>query len=218
MTDQSDWPDWLKQADTKDAQVEILHGGGVVWHSGRWQGGKWRGGTWLDGIWNEGDWHGGRWNGGIWQGGSWHGGIWQGGEWDNGIWLSGIWRGGLWHGGTWLAAESRIHYMASLAGIAYDGTQYLGYRVTQRDGRGRYTDTFVQPEGNYYEDDIPPSGSGTCVAGIHVTSAARAWTYFGIDPNAQMWEVRFSREDLLDCDGEKARIRGGVFKKIERPF
>lgn len=27
MTDQSDWPDWLKQADTKDAQVEILHDG-----------------------------------------------------------------------------------------------------------------------------------------------------------------------------------------------
>jgi hypothetical protein len=33
-----------------------------------------------------------------------------------------------------------------------------------------------------------------------------------------MWMVTFSREDLLDCDGEKARIAGGFFTRIERPF
>jgi hypothetical protein len=33
-----------------------------------------------------------------------------------------------------------------------------------------------------------------------------------------MWRVTFRREDLLDCDGEKARIAGGVFERIETPF
>jgi len=77
---------------------------------------------------------------------------------------------------------------------------------------------FSQPEGWYFERNLPPSGSGCCVNGIHVTSAARAWVYFGIDPCCQFWRVTFREKDLLDCDGDKARIRGGYFEKIEKPF
>jgi len=106
-----------------------------------------------------------------------------------------------------------------LCGIVFgeDGTA-TAYRTTHADGRGRHTTCYVQPEGEYREANLPPAGSGTCVPGIHVTTAARAHTYFGVDHTAQMWEVRFGREDLLDCDGEKARIAGGIFRKIQRPF
>ena len=54
--------------------------------------------------------------------------------------------------------------------------------------------------------------------GIHVTSAARAWSFFGVDPKAQMWIVKIKPEDLLDADGEKVRIRGGEFQKINYPL
>jgi len=109
--------------------------------------------------------------------------------------------------------------MSAMCGIVFDDRGIAAaYRTTQSDGRGRHTANFLQPEGEYYETDALPAGSGTCCKGIHVTTAARAWTYFGIDRTAQMWRVEFKREDLLDCDGEKARIRGGVFTKIPVPF
>jgi len=84
MTDKSKWPQWLINADTYDARVEITPSGRVIWN---------------DGIWHGGHWHGGIWNDGIWHGGHWHGGIWNGGHWNDGIWHGGIWHGGHWHGG-----------------------------------------------------------------------------------------------------------------------
>jgi hypothetical protein len=134
-------------------------------------------------------------------------------------WRGGTWRGGTWLGGTWHGGEDRLLYMASFLGIVFteDGTA-TAYRTTKADGHGRHTLGFVQPEGLYHEEDLPPAGSGTCVKGIHVTSAARAWTYFGVDLTCQLWRVRFRREDLLDCDGDKARIAGGVFERIDNPF
>ena len=131
-----------------------------------------------------------------------------------------VWRGGTWRGGTWRDEKTnRLAFMAALCGIVFgpDG-RATAYRTTAADGRGRYNKTFVQPEGEYREQDLPPAGSGTCIRGIHVSTAARAHTLLGVDHGAQMWEVRFKREDLLDCDGEKARIAGGFFRKIERPF
>jgi hypothetical protein len=109
--------------------------------------------------------------------------------------------------------------MSEILGIVFDKDGYAtAYRTTQKNGRGRYAKDFIQPEGEWYEEDVAPAGSGTCSKGIHVSSAFIAWTYFGVDPEAQMWEVKFKKEDLLDCDGEKARIRGGVFTKINYPF
>ncbi|MGL5935294.1 MAG: hypothetical protein ACRCZI_06685 [Cetobacterium sp.] len=196
------WPDWLKIADTRDADVE-LYNGGVVWHYGTWKGGIWQGGEWQ---------------GGVWQGGVWQGGIWQGGIWQGGVWQGGIWQGGIWRRGVWEGEEVRLHYMAALCGIhrLYNGN-FVGYRTTRSGGRGRFTRLFIQTEGEHYES-VPEAGNGTCCAGIHITSSARAWTHFGIDSSCEFWRVEVKPEDLLDCDGEKARIRGGIFKRVPRPF
>jgi hypothetical protein len=131
-----------------------------------------------------------------------------------------VWKGGVWHGGKWRDGQIRhLEFMAALCGIVFGSDGYaVAYRTTSADGHGRYTPTFLQPEGEYREAGLPPSGSGTCVKGIHVSTAIKAHTLLGVDLGAQMWEVRFRREDLLDCDGEKARIAGGIFRRIERPF
>jgi len=225
----ADAPQWLRDADIErpiwhdgDWRGGVWRGGvwrGGVWLGGEWRGGVWRGGEWRGGVWRDGDWRGGVWLGGEWLDGDWRGGEWCGGVWRGGVWLGGEWLGGEWLAGEWRGSEDRLLYMAARLGVVF-GTNGVGvaYRITQADGRGRHTTAFRQPEGEFFEDDLPPPGSGTCVRGIHVTTAARAHTYFGVDPNAQFWRVEFRREDLLDCDGEKCRIRGGTFTKIARPF
>lgn len=50
MTDRSEWPQWLQDADTANARVTIV-GGLVVWCDGVWRGGVWRGGEWRGGEW-----------------------------------------------------------------------------------------------------------------------------------------------------------------------
>jgi hypothetical protein len=137
------------------------------------------------------------------------------------VWRGGVWHGGVWHGGEWLDSRySRILYMAALCGIIFDSKTSMAtaYRTTAADGHGRYTTAFVQPEGEYFESCLPAAGSGTCVKGIHVSSAAVAWSSFGIDPTCQFWSVQFKQQDLLDCDGQKCRIAGGFFSKIAKPF
>ena len=197
---------------------------GGEWHGGEWHGGEWNRGVWHGGIWHGGEWYDGVWHGGEWHGGVWHGGEWNRGEWHDGVWNRGKWHGGIWHdgewyGGTWLGLEDRLKYMASFLGIVPDAAgRCVAYRTTHSDGRGRMVSTFIQPEGHYTDPTARPAGSGVCVPGIHVTSASHAWTYFGIDPTCQFWRVTFHIDDLLDCDGKKARIRGGVFERIERPF
>ena len=210
----ADAPQWVRDADIERPvwRDGVWYGG--VWCSGEWRGGEWHDGVWCGGVWHDGDWYGGVWYGGVWHDGVWYGGVWCGGEWRGGEWRCGVWRGGEWRG-----KENRLLYMASLLGIVFNESGHArAYRTTHASGRGRWMGGFVQPEGEYYEDDAMPAGNGTCCKGIHVTSAARAHTYFGVLHDAQMWAVDFKREELLDCDGEKARIRGGVFTKIARPF
>jgi hypothetical protein len=135
------------------------------------------------------------------------------------VWCGGTWCGGTWRDGEWRDEKTnRLAYMAALCGIVFRDGIGTAYRTTTAYGHGRYNTGFTQQKGEYRETDLPPAGSGACVRGIHVTTASRAHTYFGVDHTAQMWEVTFRREDLLDCDGEKARIAGGIFRKIERPF
>jgi hypothetical protein len=197
-------PDWLKEAKTENADVDWKCGY-IVWH----------GGVWRDGVW-----HGGVWHGGVWRGGVWHDGDWRGGDWYDGVWRDGVWHGGVWHGGDWLGGEERLHLMAAQIGIVPDEDgMCVAYRTTTQDCHGRHNPNFVQVEGEYYEDDIANSDDATtCVKGLHVTTAAKAHTYFGVDHNAQMWRVRFHLCNLIACNGEKARISGGIFEKIERPF
>ena len=145
--------------------------------------------------------------------------IWRGGEFRGGEFCGGVFCGGEFCGGEWRAPENRLLYMSAIVGIVFDADGYAtAYRSTHADGRGRYTSTFIQHEGDFFEPNCAPAGSGTCSPGIHVSSAAIAYTYFGIDRSAQLWRVKFHRDDLLDCDGQKARIRGGHFEKIPWPF
>jgi len=190
------------------------------WHGGGWCNGTWYGGEWRDGVWIDGIWRGGRWHDGIWRGGVWQGGIWQGGIWRSGVWLGGVWHNGTWYRGDWQdKTNNRLLFMASAIGITFGEDGFAtAYRSTQENGKGRHNSKFTQPEGEYREENLPQSGLGTCVKGIHVTTQAQALIYFGVSPTAQLWEVKFKREDLLDCDGQKARIKGGIFRKIDWPF
>lgn len=156
---------------------------------------------------------------GSWDGGTWHDGTWENGEWYNGTWKSGRWNRGYWGRGIWEGKEDRMLYMLFLLGIIFDSEGYAEmYRVTQHNGHGLWCSWFVQPEGEFYVDDAEPAGSGTCCKGIHASSIEHAWSYFGIDLTHQLWKVKVKREDILDCDGRKIRIRGGIFSKVPLQF
>jgi hypothetical protein len=106
-----------------------------------------------------------------------------------------------------------------MIGVVFDLATGEGtaYRTVRSDMRGRYTRTFVQTLG---EVTIPnaDTGPGTCKSGLHVASAATAWTYFGIDPTARLIRCRFRREDVCDCDGQKARLRRAICDEIPWPW
>ncbi len=105
IEDLKDCPQWIKDAQTFEADVNLVNGviiwRGGDWHGGVWHGGVWHGGDWHGGVWRGGDWYGGVWRGGVWRGGDWHGGVWHGGDWHGGDWHDGVWHGGGWHGGDW---------------------------------------------------------------------------------------------------------------------
>ena len=100
-------PDWLKNANTEDANVEIIDG--VVhwyrgsWKAGTWERGTWHNGTWVNGIWEDGLWKDGLWRNGYWIDGTWRNGDWDTGDWMNGTWWDGTWKSGIWHNGRWLS-------------------------------------------------------------------------------------------------------------------
>ena len=96
----SAWPEWLLEASTKNAQVEILKGE-VVWLSGVWVSGTWKGAAWMSGVWRTGTWESGIWGNGFWEGGLWKDGLWKDGLWEGGVWEEGDWVSGTWTGGTW---------------------------------------------------------------------------------------------------------------------
>jgi hypothetical protein len=116
------------------------------------------------------------------------------------------------------AIPSRVQFHASLAGVTWMANgRGVAYRSTTADARGRYDSSFVQRAGRV-DVQHEPAGSGTCVAGLHATSAARAWTYFGADPAALLWRVEFEPDDLLDADGEKIRLRGAWCEQVPWPW
>jgi len=55
----SNAPQWLKDADTDNANVEILPSGYVIWNSGNFLGGNFRGGNFLGGNFCGGNFLGG---------------------------------------------------------------------------------------------------------------------------------------------------------------
>jgi hypothetical protein len=209
-------PQWLLDADTYCADV--------AWNSDQhnhviWRDGAFRGGEFFAGEFRGGEFCGGVFRDGVFSGGEFSGGEFRDGVFRGGVFRGDVFRGGEFSGGEWRAPENRLLYMAAMLGIVFDSDGYAtAYRSTHADGRGRYSHQFIQPEGDFFEPNCAPTGSGTCGPGIHVSSAAIAYTYFGINRSAQLWSVKFHRDDLLDCDGQKARIRGGHFEKIPWPF
>lgn len=213
-TPQHQWPEWLKNAKTENALVTIENGI-VIWRGGDWHDGVWHDGDWHDGVWRDGVWHGGVWHGGVWCGGVWYSGVWYSGVWCGGVWRDGVWRDGVWRDNT----INRIEYMTALSGVAFDGTYYIGYRVTRKDGYGLYNSRYKQKSGIVFEKNYELKGAGVCCAGLHINNAATAWNYFNHPKNdLQLWRVKVKPEHILDSDGQKVRIRGGIFQKVEKPF
>ena len=110
-------------------------------------------------------------------------------------------------------------FLASGLGAVFSGKNKRAtlYRVTNADGSGKYNGEFKQEPGRV-DVDHKPAGEGTCVAGIHATSAQIAWSYFDMNIKNQLWAIEFTREDLLDCDGKKVRLRGGWCRKVDWPW
>lgn len=102
-TDPEKWPQWIRDAMTEGAEVEILDGRVIWW-----------GGTWHDGIWLDGDWLAGGFRDGIWMNGNFMQGVWFQGDWRTGhfgrcVWRDGIFRNGVfygwWQGGVWRGGD-----------------------------------------------------------------------------------------------------------------
>ena len=168
--DNDNWPQWLKDANTEDADVFICDDGIVDWRGGDWYGGNWRGGVWRGGVWRD-------------------------------------------------TRINRLEFMASMCGIVFNEDDGIAtaYRSTRANCHGRYDYSFIQKEGRI-NVHYAPAGVGTCVEGLHATSMGKALVYFGIDNDALLWEVKFARDDLLDCDCEKVRLKGGTCRQIPWPF
>ncbi len=126
-------PDWLKEAVTENADVEIIDGL-VHWHSGTWNNGTWNDGTWKNGVWK-----GGIWKRGFWERGLWHNGTWLSGTWCSGTWISGIWEEGTWYNGTW--ERGLWHNGTWLSGTWKSGVWESGYQTI----RFKYSPLFVSP-------------------------------------------------------------------------
>jgi len=112
------WPQWLQDAKTENAQVEITPSGRVIWCDGEFLGGAFRGDKFLGGAFRGGEFGGGAfWGaeflGGAFRGGEfWDGAFWgdefRGGEFWGGAFLGGAFLGGKWFGGDWLGGEWHI--------------------------------------------------------------------------------------------------------------
>ena len=87
-------PKWIKDADVKNAIIELDENGSVIWIKGIWKSGTWESGIWEYGLWESGVWESGLWKSGIWKSGLWKSGTWEDGTWKAGTWESGTWKSG----------------------------------------------------------------------------------------------------------------------------
>jgi len=103
-------PQWLVLAETKNADVEVLESGWVIWNGGEFLGGyflggEFLGGEFLGGYFRGGEFLGGEFRGGEFLGGYFLGGEFLGGEFLGGYFLGGYFRGGYFRGGEFLGGE-----------------------------------------------------------------------------------------------------------------
>jgi hypothetical protein len=238
----AEYPEWLLKANIVDEVVAIEHGMITlkcgIWKGGTWKGGTWLGGIWEGGIWEGGTWEGGTWEGGLWKGGTWLGGkwlygIWEGGTWEGGLWKGGTWEGGVWKGGTWLGGkwlygiweggiwdDANIDhkiYMMSIVGIFFTKEGFIGYRKTRKGGRGCFNASFIQEPGLFVVDNCINDGK-VCTYGIHVCSLFLARCYFTVEPEDELWEVKFNADDICGFNHQQAKLRSGFATRIDWPW
>lgn len=138
MDDRTYWPEWLQNAATRNARVEIetdSHSDDVrvVWKGGTWEEGIWKGGAWESGFWESGIWERGIWNSGVWEGGVWEDGTWKGGAWEHGVWMGGVWEDGVWESGLWEGGAWKGGFWKG--GVWKGGTWEDGWSIA---GRSRW--------------------------------------------------------------------------------
>jgi uncharacterized protein YjbI with pentapeptide repeats len=98
-------PEWLLNANTENADVEIDHFGAVIWKSGDFLWGDFRGGNFRGGNFRGGDFLGGNFLGGYFLGGNFLGGNFLGGNFLCGNFRGGNFRGGDFRGGNFLGGN-----------------------------------------------------------------------------------------------------------------
>jgi len=114
-------PQWLKDATTENAVVEIQYGW-VIWLGGDFLGGDFRGGNFLGGDFRGGNFLGGNFRGGNFLGGNFLGGDFLGGNFLGGNFLGGDFRGGNFLGGNFLGGNFR--------GGNFLGGNFRGVQIT----------------------------------------------------------------------------------------
>jgi hypothetical protein len=111
-------PQWLVLAETKNADVEVLDSGWVIWNGGEFRGGEFRGGYFRGGEFRGGYFRGGEFLGGEFLGGEFRDGEFRDGEFFGGEFLGGAFLGGYFRGGEFRGGEFR--------GGEFRGGEFLG--------------------------------------------------------------------------------------------
>ena len=115
-------PQWLLNAKTENADVEITRWGWVIWKSGYFLGGDFLGGDFRGGDFLGGDFRGGN----FWGGNFWGGNFWRG-NFRGGDFLGGNFRGGSVEGNAALKLRAHIGlypYQVTAALLA-DGSRWV---------------------------------------------------------------------------------------------
>jgi uncharacterized protein YjbI with pentapeptide repeats len=100
-------PQWLLDAKTENAEVDVTTSGWVTWNSGDFLGGDFWGGNFLGGNFLGGNFRGGNFRGGDFWGGNFRGGNFLGGDFLGGNFLGGDFWGGNFRGGNFLGGNFR---------------------------------------------------------------------------------------------------------------
>ena len=216
--------------------------------TGLWYGGSFRKGNCSCTQWLAGSFFGSNFENGKWYGGQFYGKLFKesiffqgtfghniSAQFVNSTFISGIFNGTFVSGTFTDRHEHFVHFSSSIgwestemdkkltialiAGICFDKDGYAtAYRKTRKEGRGCYNREYIQKEGEFEIMNASPEGHGTCNPGIHVCSPLLALHYFKPSAEDILWEVKFHKDDLLDCDGQKARLRKGTAKQIPWSF
>jgi len=210
--------------------------------------GTWNKGTFSKGVCQDSNWYNGTFEGSKFLKGFWFGGHFFQGEFvDSNFYYGSFDRMGVFINSQFHAGEfygtfksgnlnpafcifaattkwedeglDKLSTLAAISGVLFDDKGFgIAYRKTRAGGHGCYNPRYVQEEGEFEITDAAPKGSGTCREGLHACGPLLALTYFEPSPGDILWEVKFHKDDLLDCDGQKLRLKKGTARKVPWSF